>query len=108
MSVLQGQQKHEECVSFCSFRARGLILAGDVPFFSPCGERGKWGGRPRPWGLVIRSSVIRSLSVFGMETDGAGVAKRYPQGVGWAVCGMDADGLILKILQKNMEKCCVT
>ena len=29
-------------------------------------------------------------------------------GVGWAVCGMDADGLISKILQKNMEKCCVT
>ena len=74
------------------------------PFFSPCGERGKWGGRPRPWGLVIRSSVIRSLSVFGMETDGAGGAKRYPQGVGWAVCGMDADGLILKILQKKIWK----
>lgn len=66
------------------------------------------GRPPEALGLVIRSSVIWSLSVFGMETDGAGAAKRYPQGVGWAVCGMDADGLILKILQKNIEKCCVT
>ena len=38
-------------------------------------------GRP-PEALVIRSSVIRSLSVFGMETDGGGVG-RLRDGCRW-------------------------